>query len=322
MKADLSPTGRALRTLELLQSQPGITAAHLAAQLGVTERAARRYVAILREAEIPVESTRGPFGGYRVGRGIRLPPLVFSAAEALGLVMAVLDGSHAAADADDPVGAALGKIIRALPENIGQQAAALRRHASAVPDRGAVRPGMETTSALVAAVAAQRQVSISYRSESGRQWAENIDPWAVVVRHGRWYLLCQSHRARAVRAYRIDRIQAVTEGGEPFRAPDNLDFADVLEQHLGAGWQFETRVVFDVPRDEAAPYVRRPMGQLSSIDDGARCVLTGTTSNPAMYAGEWLAAFPIPFHVTGGPELRAAVAAVTARLTAALSTSP
>ena len=322
MKADLSPTGRALRTLELLQSQPGITAAQLAAQLGVTERAARRYVAILREAEIPVESTRGPFGGYRVGRGIRLPPLVFSAAEALGLVMAVLDGSHAAADADDPVGAALGKIIRALPENIGHQAAALRRHASAVPDRGAARPGMETTSALVAAVAAQRQVSISYRSESGRQWAENIDPWAVVVRHGRWYLLCQSHRARAVRAYRIDRIQAVTEGGEPFRAPDNLDFADVLEQHLAAGWQFETRVVFDVPLDEAARYVRRPMGQLSSIDDGARCVLTGTTSNPAMYAGEWLAAIPIPFQVTGGPELRAAVAAVTVRLTAALSTSP
>ena len=60
------------------------------------------------------------------------------------------------------------------------------------------------------------------------------------------------------------------------------------------------------------------MGQLSPIDDGARCVLTGTTSNPAMYAGEWLAAIPIPFQVTGGPELRAAVAAVSARLTAAL----
>ena len=118
MKADLSPTARALRALELLQAEPGITAAQLAEQLHVTERAARRYVAILRDAGIPVESTRGPYGGYRVGRGIRLPPLVFSAAEALGLVMAVLDGSHAAADADDPVGAALGKIIRALPENV------------------------------------------------------------------------------------------------------------------------------------------------------------------------------------------------------------
>jgi predicted DNA-binding transcriptional regulator YafY len=96
----------------------------------VTERAARRYIAILREAGIPVESTRGPYGGYRVGWGIRLPPLVFTAAEALGLVMAVLDGSHAAADAGDPVGAALGKIIRALPENVSRQAATIRRASS------------------------------------------------------------------------------------------------------------------------------------------------------------------------------------------------
>jgi predicted DNA-binding transcriptional regulator YafY len=322
VKADLSPTARALRALELLQAQPGITAGQLAVELHVTERAARRYVATLREAGIPVESTRGPYGGYRVGRGIRLPPLVFSAAEALGLVMAVLDGSHAAADADDPVGAALGKIIRALPENVSRQAAAMRRHASAVPDRGAVRPGTETTSALVAAIAAQRRVSISYGSQSGRQWEEDVDPWAVVVRHGRWYLLCHSHRARAVRAYRIDRIQSVAGGGEQFRAPEDLDHVDLLEQHLGAGWEFETKVVFDAPCDEVARYVRPPMGRLSPAGDSARCVLTGTTSNPALYAGEWLAAIPIPFHVEGGPELRSAVAAVTARLTAALGAPP
>ena len=95
MNVGLTPTGRALRVLELLQAQPGITGRHLATQLDVTERAARRYIAILREAGIPVESTRGPYGGYRVGRGLRLPPLVFTATEALGLVMAVLDGSHA-----------------------------------------------------------------------------------------------------------------------------------------------------------------------------------------------------------------------------------
>jgi predicted DNA-binding transcriptional regulator YafY len=318
VKSGLSPTGRALRALELLQAQPGITATQLAAQLGVTERAVRRYVAILREADIPVESTRGPYGGYRAGRGLRLPPLMFSAAEALGLVMAVLDGSHAAADADDPVSAALGKIIRALPENIGRQAATMRRHASAAPDRGAIRPGTETTSALVAAVAAQRRVSIGYRSEAGRQWEEDVDPWAVVVRHGRWYLLCHSHRARAVRAYRIDRIQSVAAGDEQFPAPEDLDHVDLLEQHLGTGWEFETKVVFDAPYDHVARYVRPPMGRLERTDDGARCVLTGTTSNPAMYAGEWLAAIPVRFHVAGGPELRAAVAAVAERLAAAL----
>jgi len=318
VKSGLSPTGRALRALELLQAQPGITAAQLAAQLGVTERAARRYVAILREADIPVESTRGPYGGYRIGRGLRLPPLMFSAAEALGLVMAVLDGSHAAADGHDPVGAALGKIIRALPENIGRQAAAMRQHASAAPDREAVRPGTETTSALVAAVAARRRVGIGYRSESGRQWEEDVDPWAVVVRHGRWYLLCHSHRAGAVRAYRIDRIRSVGGGDEQFQAPEDLDYINLLEQHLGAGWEFETKVVFDAPYDQVARYVRPPMGRLERIDGGARCVLTGTTSNPAMYAGEWLAAIPVRFRVAGGAELRAAVAAVTERLTAAL----
>ena len=318
MKADLSPTGRALRALELLQNQPGITGGQLAAQLEVTERAARRYVAILREAGVPVDSARGPYGGYRIGRGLRLPPLVFSAAEALGLVMAVLDSSHATAD--DPVGAALGKIIRALPENVGRQADVMRQHARAAPDREAVRPGIETTSALVAAVAAQRRVSIGYRSQSGRQWEEDVDPWAVVVRQGRWYLLCHSHRAQAVRAYRIDRIRSAVAGGEHFRAPEDLDHVGLLEQHLGADWDFQARVVFDAPHDEVAPFVRPPMGRLEPSGDGTRCVLTGTTSNPAMYAGEWLAAIPIPCHVEGGPELRAAVAAVAARLTDALAT--
>jgi predicted DNA-binding transcriptional regulator YafY len=322
VRTDLSPTGRALRVLELLQTQPGITAGQLAARLEVTDRAARRYVAILREAEIPIESTSGPYGGYRLGRGIRLPPLMFTATEALGLVMAVLDGSDAATDADDPVGAALGKIIRALPENVGRQAATMLRHASPAHDRQAVRPGPETASALVAAVAAQSRVRIGYRSQPGRQWEETVDPWAIVVRHGRWYLLCHSHRADAVRAYRVDRIQSVTESGERFRAPDDLDYVDLLEHHLGTGWEFKTEVVFHVPLAEAARYVRPPMGRLEPTGDGQRCVLTGTTSNPAMYAGEWLAAIPIPFHVEGGPELRAAVATVAARLTAAVDPQP
>nr|MBA3781474.1 HTH domain-containing protein [Nocardioides sp.] len=113
--------------LELLQGNPGVTAGQLAVQLGVSERAARRYVAILREADIPIESVRGPYGGYRIGRGLRLPPVLFSATEALGLVMAVLEGHHAAADPTEPVGSALAKILRGLPEPVAAQADAVRR---------------------------------------------------------------------------------------------------------------------------------------------------------------------------------------------------
>ena len=60
------------------------------------------------------------------------------------------------------------------------------------------------------------------------------------------------------------------------------------------------------------------MGRLEPLDDGRRCVLRGTTSNPAMYAGEWLAAIPHPFTVVGGPELRAAVHAIAERFARSL----
>ena len=330
---DPSPTARALHALEILQTRPGTTADQLAERLGVTERAARRYVGILREAGIPVESARGPHGGYRLRRGTRLPPIVFTQAEALGLVMAVLDGQPAAAGAnastgtssttstDDLVGTALTKVIQALPESIGKQAAALREHASAAPDRHSARPDPATTSALVAAVAARRRVLVTYRSENGREWEAEVDPWAVVVRYGRWYLLCHSHRANAIRTYRADRIRALQQTAHTFVPPDDLDPVAALEENLGIGWEYPTRVTFDAPLAEVAPWIRPPMGRLEPAG-AAGCVLVGSTSNPAMYAQEWLATVPFPFRVEGGPELRAATATVAARFAAALADPP
>ena len=317
MPTQLSPTARALRTLEILQNRPGATANELAATLGVTERAARRYVGILRESGIPVESTRGPYGGYRLGRGARLPPVVFTEVEALGLVMAVLDGQPAAVDGDDLVGAALSKVIRALPERVGRQAAALRKYASAAPDRSSSRADPAVASALVAAVAARRRVLVTYRNASGHEWEAEVDPWAVVVRYGRWYLLCHSHRADAVRTYRLDRIRTVQQTAYDFEPPVELDPVAALEANLGSGWEFPTRVVFDAPLAEVAPWIRPPMGRLEAAGEG--CVLIGSTSNPAMYAQEWLPRVPVAFRVEGGEELRAAVAALAARFAAAVA---
>jgi predicted DNA-binding transcriptional regulator YafY len=312
-----SPTARSLRALEILQSNPGITAERLAARLGVTGRAARRYVAILREAGVPVEAERGPYGGYRLGRGLRLPPLVFTATEALGLVMAALDGHHAAADAADPVGSALGKLLRVLPASVGRQAALMREYAAAASDRAAARPDPTTTSALVEAVASQRRARIGYRSASGRTHRFLVDPWAVVVRHGLWYLLCHAEHADAVRTYRVDRIGDVEQTGDLFEMPTGLDPVAALEEHLGRGWEYETRVVLDAPVAEVAPWVRPAMGRLTALGDD-RCLLEGSTSNPPMYAGEWLAALPFRFRVEAGPELREAVATVARRLAASV----
>lgn len=317
MAPRISPTARALQTLEILQFQPGATADQIAERLGVTGRAARRYVAILREAGVPIGSSRGRYGGYRLGRGMRLPPVIFTQDEALALVMAVLEGHPAATGTGELAGSALAKVIRALPESVGRQAAALRDYASAAPDRRAAHPDPAVTSALVVAVASRRRVRLWYQSRPGREWAAEVDPWAVVVRHGRWYLLCHSHHAGAVRSYRVDRVRTVEQTAHSFTPPDGLDPVAALEENLGAGWEFPARVVFNAPPAEVAPWIRPPMGRLETHPSG--CVLVGSTSNPAMYAQEWLAAMPFAFRVEGGDELRAAVAALAARCTAAVA---
>jgi predicted DNA-binding transcriptional regulator YafY len=312
MTVDVSPTARALLALEALQDSPGITADRLADRLGVTPRAVRRYVGILREADIPVESVRGPAGGYRLGRGMRPPPLLFSGDEVLGLVMAALDGQHDAADTEGPVGRALGKLLRALPRTVAAQAEAVRRTTAPVPDRSGSRPDPGTTVTLVEACAARRRVRVTYRSESGREWDTEAEPWAVVVRYGRWYLVCRSLRADAVRTYRIDRVREVAVLDTSFEPPADLDPVTLLEENLAVGWEHEVRVLVDAPLDRLRGCVPRTMGRLEPVD-AATTRLVASTGNPTYFA-EQLATLPAPFHVEEGPELRAAVASLGRRL--------
>jgi predicted DNA-binding transcriptional regulator YafY len=319
VKPDASPTARALLALELLQGSPGITADRLADKLGVSDRAARRYVGILREAGIPIESVRGPYGGYRLGRGLRLPPLMFSATEALGLVMAVLDGHHDASDPTDPVGSALSKIVRALPETVAAQAEAVRRTAAPAPDRAAARPDPGTTAALVHACSNQRSVRLGYRSEAGSEWVMEVDPWAVVVRHGRWYLLCRSHAKNATRAYRVDRVLSLELLDDIFDPPADLDPVALLEQHLAFGWEYDVEVVIEAPLDQAGRCLSRALGLLERIDaESTR--LVGSTSNPVWYA-EQLVALPAAYRIVKPPELQEAARVIGQRAVAAAGDS-
>ncbi len=314
-RPEASPTARALLALELIQGSPGITAERIADKIGVSERAARRYVGILREAGIPIESVRGPYGGYRIGRGLRLPPLMFSSTEALGLVMAVLDGHHDASDPTGPVGSALGKIMRALPAPVAAQAEAVRRTTAPAPDRAAARPDPATTTALVQACTSYRPVRLGYRSEAGSEWVVEVEPWSVVVRHGRWYLLCRSRTSDAQRAYRIDRVREVKVLDGSFSPPADLDPVAMLEEHLAVGWEYDVEVVIDAPFDTVARRVPRALGRLERLDaETAR--LVGSTGNPVWYA-EQLARIPAAYRIVKCPELREAVRGLGQRLLAA-----
>jgi len=308
-REDTSPTARALLALELLQSSPGITAERLGDRLGVSERAARRYVAILREAGVPVESVRGPYGGYRVGRGLRLPPLMFTATEALGLAMAVLE-SRGGTEGDDPVGTAVGKIVRVLPESVARPLEALREVSARRTDPDPPHP--ETTATLVRASVDQRRVRIGYALGPHRERTLQVDPWAIVVRHGRWYVLGWSHAADARRMYRIDRVRSVDVLDEPFTPPADLDPFRALEEQMSQGWPHQVEVEIDAPLEEVRHWLRRSLGHTEAIDEH-RSRLTGTTENLHWYATE-IAELPAPYRVVGGPEIRAAVRQVAERM--------
>jgi predicted DNA-binding transcriptional regulator YafY len=307
---ETSPTARALLCLEMIQNSPGITALALSERLGLSDRAVRRYVAILREAEIPIESERGRYGGYRVGRGLRLPPLMFTSAEALGLVMAAVEG-RGAADSTEPVGSALAKIIRVLPERVAGPARAVGKVASPGRRTEGAPPDPEITAELVEARESGHRVRVDYRTGSGRAITIELDPWAVVVRHGLWYLLCWSHAAEARRALRIDRVREVERQADRFTPPDDLDPVGMLEEQLSQGWKHEIEVIVDAPVEHVRWWVPRTIARLDPIDGGTR--LVASTNELAWYA-EMLSFVHAPFRVVRPQGLRDELAALAARL--------
>jgi predicted DNA-binding transcriptional regulator YafY len=306
MSNDVGPVGRALLALEAIQAAPGITGARLAARLGVSDRAARRYVAVLREAGIPVESVSGPYGGYRIGRGARVPPLMFSTSEALGLAMAVLQGWHGSIH---PAATALAKILRVLPTETAAAAEAMRHVRAQNPSDQAAMPDAELTAAITQACQQRTRIRLTYRT--GSKWL--LEPWAVVVRHGRWYLLGGLPDTDKRRVLRLDRITDVETTDESCTPPDDLDPVREVEDHLADGWTHAVEIRIDAPMHKVASCIPRALGRLDATGEDS-CTLRGSTDEPTWYA-EQLAAIPAPFTVLGSAEIQTAVRLLARRLT-------
>lgn len=311
---DSTPTARSLLALELIQDRPGITAEELARRLGVSDRAVRRYVGILRDAGVPVQATTGRYGGYRLGRGFRVPPLMFSTGEAVALVMSVVEAGHAASDPDTAVGSALSKIIRVLPAPVAGAAAALRGVYSREPT---ATPDPEITARLVQACGAHRRATVVY---GPRERRFEVDPWAVCIRHGRWYLLCWSRTADAQRVLRVDRMHAVHVGEAGFEPPADLDPLTTLAGHLAEGWRYQVELLIDAPPEQVERWVPRSLGRLDPVGT-TQTRLVGSTDEPDWYAAR-LWTIQVPFHVVHPPELSTALRALAERLLRAAGPPP
>jgi predicted DNA-binding transcriptional regulator YafY len=223
---------RLITLLMLLQRQPNQKAGDLAQELGVSTRSIQRYITMLDEMGIPVYSERGPYGGFSLVRGYKLPPLVFSPEEAVavylgtGLVEQMWGQLYRAA-----AHGALAKLDNVLPEEQRQEVAWARRALLATClhriDPKRLTPHLEQ---LRFAIHESRRVRLVYRGQGQPEaLCREIDPYALVHRAGWWYSVGFCHLRQAWRTFRVDRILEVAVLAETFQPPPDFDLRAYLE---------------------------------------------------------------------------------------------
>lgn len=282
MELDASkPASRLLGLLEILQDRPGINGPALSDLLGVTTRTIRRYVVTLQDMGIPVEPMAGRTGGYWLRPGYRLPPLMFSTEEAIGLSIALMT-ARASRDEELPqsVAQALGKISRVLPQTLRDQIDAIRE-AMSLPGSRYPRPDEFPIPAVLAtlsqATLAHHSVWFRYGRPNGEESARKVDPYGVVVINGRWYLHAWCHLRKGTRTFRIDRIRRVDLLPEDFEMPEGIDPVRAVTASLAMSRDsFEIEIVLGAPLTEVQHWIETHFAILKQLPDGRTLLTSGS----------------------------------------------
>ena len=218
------PTTRLLTILELLQAHDHLSGAELARRLEVNTRSIRRYIMMLQDLGIPVEGTRGPYGGYRLRPGFKLPPLMFTDEEAFALTLALLAMPRLGLTFTAPARAgALAKLERVLPAALRARIQAVQASVAldAVPSE--VTAESELVVLLSEAAQQGRRVWLRYRSGDAEDSERLVDPYGVVCWARYWYVVGYCHRRADLRMFRLDRVLAAERRDERFPPPTDFD---------------------------------------------------------------------------------------------------
>ncbi|MEW2049018.1 YafY family protein [Streptomyces sp. NPDC005476] len=216
------PTARVLTLLELLQSGGTRTVAELADRLGVEGRTVRRYVDQLIELDVPVESVRGRYGGYRLAPGYRLPPLMLSDDEALAVLLGLVAGRRAGLTTTERTASetASAKIRRVLPKHVARRLDTLLDALAFTDQPGEFdTPDAGVLLTIADAVRHYRPVSIRYADRDGRLSERILHAYGIVAHSGRWYVTGKDARIGEDRTFRLDRIADARTLPGSFEAP-------------------------------------------------------------------------------------------------------
>jgi len=216
------PTARVLRLLELLQSGGTRTMAELADRLGVEGRTVRRYVDQLIDLDVPVESVRGRYGGYRLAPGYRLPPLMLSDDEALAVLLGLVAGRRAGLTTTEHTASetASAKIRRVLPKHIARRLDTLLESLAFTEQPAEFdTPDAGVLLTIADAVRHHRPVSIHYTDRDGRRSERTLHAYGIVAHAGRWYVTGKDTQIGEDRTFRLDRIADARTLPGSFEAP-------------------------------------------------------------------------------------------------------
>jgi predicted DNA-binding transcriptional regulator YafY len=327
------PTARVLTLLELLQSGGIRTVAELADRLKVDERTVRRYVDHLIDLDVPVESVRGRYGGYRLAPGYRIPPLMLSDDEALAVLLGLIAGRRAGLLTVTGTASetATAKIRRVLPERLTRRLdAVLDSLAFTAPPSETAAPESAVLLSVADAIRNHRPLSIRYTAGDGRRSARTLHPYGLVVHSGRWYVTGADPGIGEDRTFRLDRIADARTLPGSFEPPAEPDPAQrVLSGFAEAPY-----------RHEVTLRIQGTVEQIRARLPASVAIVAEppTASRAAAPAGRWLrvelrverldwlpqvlASLDQPFAIERPDELRGLVVALAGRLAASARRSP
>ncbi|MFB7722582.1 helix-turn-helix transcriptional regulator [Nocardia sp. NPDC056100] len=311
-----STTTRLLRLLSLLQDHTH-TGRELAERLAVTDRTLRQDIARLRELGYPVHAERGPIGGYRLGQGANMPPLLLDDEEAVAVAVSMgltENGSTGVADIDATVTRALAKLQRIMPKRLQHKVNALRSTTEVGPAvTGGREPDAPVPAETLTTIATAIRGATTLRADG-----HEFEPYRLISWQRRWFLVAYSLENHTWRALPVADLPAVERTGRAFAAralPEENLVAFVLREVASTGWKVHARVTVLESADTVIARINPTVGVVEPIDDASCLLLTGADKLETIAI--YLSMLMMDFRVDGPPELVAHLRTLARRYAAA-----
>ncbi|MGD9049536.1 MAG: YafY family protein [Anaerolineae bacterium] len=300
---------RLISIILMLQRRGTLKASELAEELGVSERTVHRYMGMLDELGIPIYSERGPYGGFSLVRGYKLPPLIFTPEEATALYLGaeLVKDVWGASYFDAAVGAT-AKLDNVLPDALLEEVKQVQRGLLVTGwlrrDYGPWAPILDN---LRRCVARRRRVRLTYRSFHQEVTSRPMDPYALALQWGNWYLVGYCHLRGDLRTFRVDRIEEIEPTGKSFEIPADFSAREYLlrmAQERPATY-YRVAVRFEPEVAHIVRERREEWQELTDHDDGS--VTLAFDASDLAWPCRWVLTYQDRATVLGPPELAAMV---------------